>query len=146
MRMSPDFKEFLELLNAREVEYLVVGGYAVAFYGYPRYTGDIDIWIATNHENVQKVIDTLKIFGFASLDITIEDLSSEDVVIQLGYPPNRIDIMTSATGLYFNECYQLSNISMIDGVEVRFIDAESLKKYKKATNRHRDLDDLENLP
>ncbi len=146
MRMSPDFKEFFELLNERNVEYLVVGGYAVAFYGYPRYTGDIDIWIAASHINVEKVIDTLGEFGFASLNISIEDLAAEDVVIQLGYPPNRIDIMTSVTGLTFEESYKLSVTTTIDGVNVRFIDAQSLKKNKLATNRHRDLDDLENLP
>ncbi|MBX7155516.1 MAG: nucleotidyltransferase [Bacteriodetes bacterium] len=146
MRMSPDFKEFFELLNERNVEYLVVGGYAVAFYGYPRYTGDIDIWIAASHINVEKVIYTLGEFGFASLNISIEDLAAEDVVIQLGYPPNRIDIMTSVTGLTFEESYKLSVTTTIDGVNVRFIDAQSLKKNKLATNRHRDLDDLENLP
>ncbi|MEN8216920.1 MAG: hypothetical protein ABFS56_11230 [Pseudomonadota bacterium] len=99
MILSQDFREFIELLNYNQVRYLVVGGYAVAFHGHPRYTKDIDIWIWVSKNNAKKVLKTLDEFGFSSLGLKEEDFLEPGYVIQLGYPPNRIDILTQVTGL-----------------------------------------------
>lgn len=92
MELNQDFKEFIELLNEHKVEYLVVGGYAVAYHGHPRYTGDIDFWIAISKENAQKVVNALRDFGMGVLALQTEDLIKEDIIIQLGYEPNRIEL------------------------------------------------------
>src|ERR1035441_9948564 len=94
MIISKDFKEFLELLNKNKVKYLVVGGYAIAFHGYPRYTKDIDLWILMEKSNAESILKALDEFGFSGIGITVEDLNTPETVIQLGYPPNRIDLMT----------------------------------------------------
>lgn len=145
MKLPQDFREFLELLNEKKVEYIVVGGYAVAYHGFPRYTGDIDIWVAISKDNAEKIILALKEFGFASLQLSEEDFLQEDIVVQLGYEPVRIDIMTSVTGLTFSEVYQKAEKIILDEVVVTMIDLESLKKNKLFTNRNKDLGDLENL-
>jgi hypothetical protein len=92
--LNQDFKEFIQSLNDNQVRYLVIGGYAVALHGYPRYTKDIDIWIEMTLENAAKLIQALQQFGFGSLGLTSEDFLAPDQVIQLGYPPNRIDLIT----------------------------------------------------
>ncbi len=145
MIISKDFKEFLELLNKNKVKYLVVGGYALAFHGYPRYTKDIDLWILMEKSNAESILKTLNEFGFSGPGITVEDLNTPETVIQLGYPPNRIDLMTAVSGLTFDECYNKKIEVDIEGISVCFIDLESLKKNKKASGRHQDLADLENL-
>lgn len=146
MELNQDFKEFIQLLNEKQVEYLVVGGYAVAFHGYPRYTGDIDIWVAISKENAEKVMQVLKDFGFGSLAISEEDFLKQDLVIQLGYEPIRIDILTSLTALSFAECYDFAVLANLDDLLVKFINLENLKKNKLATGRQKDLGDVENLP
>jgi len=143
--LSKEFKEFTELLNDQKVEYLLVGGYAVVLYGYVRYTGDIDFWINPTEENANRLVEVLDRFGFGSLNLTTRDFTKDDQIIQLGYPPNRIDIITSVTGLTFTECYPKKNSFLIEGVEVQTISLEDLKKNKKASGRYKDLDDLENL-
>jgi hypothetical protein len=145
MELNPDFREFIELLNSNKVEYLVVGGYAVGFHGHPRYTGDIDFWIAISKENALKVIMVLNEFGFGHLSIQIEDLMNDDLIIQLGYEPNRIDILTSVTGLNFDECFKQRIIANFDEFFVNFIDIRNLRKNKASTGRAKDLGDLENL-
>ncbi len=145
MVLNKDFREFIELLNVHNIKYLVVGGYAVTIHGYPRYTNDIDIWFWVDRTNAKNLIDALKDFGFGSLDIKIEDFLNPDRVIQLGYPPNRIDLLTSVSGIEFEECYPKRVTIEIAGIKVDFIDIENLKKNKKATGRHKDLNDLENL-
>jgi predicted nucleotidyltransferase len=145
MIISKDFKEFLELLNKNKVKYLVVGGYAIAFHGYPRYTKDIDLWILMEKSNAESILKTLDEFGFSGIGITVEDLNTPETVIQLGYPPNRIDLMTEVSGLTFEECYDKKIEITVEGTSVSFIDLESLKKNKKASGRHQDLADLENL-
>ncbi|PWN05114.1 nucleotidyltransferase [Rhodohalobacter mucosus] len=143
--LSNEFKEFARLLNDQKVEYLLVGGYAVVLYGYVRYTGDIDFWINPTKKNAAKVVEVLNDFGFGSLDLGVEDFTKEDQIIQLGYPPNRIDIITSVTGLTFSDSYSNRNSFTIEGVAIQTISLEDLKKNKKASGRYKDLDDLENL-
>lgn len=145
MELNQDFKEFIELLNLNKVEYLVVGGYAVGFHGHPRYTGDIDFWIAISKENAFKVIKCLREFGFGSLTIDLEDFMKEDLILQLGYEPNRIDILTSVTGLNFADCYSEKVQAEFDDITVNFIDIRNLKINKSATGRAKDLGDLDNL-
>ena len=145
MIINKDFKEFLELLNKNQVKYLIVGGYAAAFHGHPRYTKDIDIWILMEKSNAENILKTLAEFGFPDLGITEGDLVSPEVVIQLGYAPNRIDLITEVSGLTFNDCYEKRVIVDVEGVKINFIDLESLKKNKKSSGRHQDLADLESL-
>ena len=145
MIINKDFKEFLELLNKNQVKYLIVGGYAVAFHGHPRYTKDIDIWILMDKSNAENILKTLVEFGFSDLGITEGDLVSPEVVIQLGYPPNRIDLITEVSGLTFKDCYEKRVIVDVEGVKINFIDLESLKKNKKSSGRYQDLADLESL-
>jgi hypothetical protein len=143
--LNQDFKEFIESLNDNGVRYLVVGGYAVALHGYPRYTKDMDIWVEMTVENASKIVKALDQFGFGSLDLKESDFTVPDQIIQLGYPPRRIDILTTLPGVEFSECFPLHVSVNIEDVPVNFIDIESLKRNKKATGRHQDLADLENL-
>lgn len=143
--LSKDFKEFIELLNAYEVRYLVVGGYAVAFHGHPRYTKDLDVWIERSKENALNALKALEKFGFGSLGLKSEDFLETDQIIQLGYPPNRIDILTTLKKLKFEDCYKARVEVEIQGLKINFIDLENLKKNKRATGRPQDLADAENL-
>ncbi len=145
MALNKDFKEFIELLNKNKVKYLIVGGYAVAFHGYPRYTRDPDIWLRINNQNAENIIKTLHEFGFNLPEIVSEDFLKKDNIIQLGYPPNRIDLLTEVTGLVFDECYSCKVVVVIDGVKLYFIDIVNLRVNKKSTGRSQDLADLENL-
>lgn len=143
--LNQDFKEFIQLLNDNHVHYLVVGGYAVALHGYPRYTKDIDIWIELAQENATRIIETLEQFGFGLLGLKENDFLVEDQIIQLGYAPNRIDIIFTLPGVKFKECNDKRLLVDIDGVEVNFIDRENLRNNKKATGKLQDLADLEKL-
>ncbi len=145
MRLTPDLKEFFQLLNANKVHYLVVGGYAVAFHGHPRYTKDIDIWIWINPENAARVVKTLQDFGFGSLGLQESDFLEAETIIQLGYAPNRIDLIMGVPGVDFEESYKSRVDDDVDGVRLSFIDLENLKKAKKASGRLQDLADIENL-
>lgn len=145
MILNPDFKEFFQLLNKNNVRYLVIGGFAVAFHGYPRYTKDIDIWLWINPENAKNVVRTLEDFGFKSLGLSIDDFLESETIIQIGHPPNRIDLIMTASGVDFEECYQSKIEEEIDGVNIPFIDLENLKKNKLATGRTQDMADIENL-
>jgi hypothetical protein len=143
--LNPDFKEFIQSLNDNQVRYLIIGGYAVALHGYPRYTKDIDIWIEMSEENAERILAALAQFGFASLDLTTEDFTTADRVIQLGYPPNRIDRITTPDGVEFSTCYAQKVDTELDELVISFIDLENLKLNKKASGRLQDLADLENL-
>ena len=145
MILNPDFKEFLQLLNTNDTRYLIIGGYAVAYHGYPRYTKDIDIWIETSSDNAKKVIKTLRDFGFESLGLKEDDFLEGDTVIQLGHPPNRIDLIMGAPGVDFNTCYESRVEEEIDGVCLPFINLKNLKEQKRASGRHQDLADIQNL-
>jgi Nucleotidyl transferase of unknown function (DUF2204) len=143
--LTHDFKEFAELLNSNRVEYLVVGGYALAAYGHPRYTGDLDFWVGTHPANADKLLVALQQFGFGGMDISKEDLTKPNSMIQLGYPPRRIDLMTSIDGVDFVQCYQRRLVVTLGDMDVSFIAVEDFKANKRATGRHRDLADLETL-
>lgn len=145
-QLPEDFKEFLKLLNAHGVEYLIVGGYAVGYYGYPRATGDLDVWISKRHGNVKKIISVLKEFGFDNPELTEDLFIKEDKIVRLGNPPLRIEIMTSISGVEFNECYDSKTVFDVDNIPMSLISLTHLKKNKKASNRHIDLNDLEHLP
>lgn len=147
IHLSKDFKEFIELLNKNNVRFLVVGAYAVGLHGYVRFTGDLDVWVEVSEENATRLMKCLDQFGFGSLSgLTVQDFNKDNSVVQLGYPPLRIDIMTSVSGINFSECYQKKEVTSIDGVDVPYLDLASLKQNKSSTNRKKDLGDLENLP
>lgn len=105
MEIQQDFKELLELFNAHKVEYLIVGGYALAFHGAPRYTGDMDLWVKPDKVNAQRIMAALDEFGFGSVGLEARDFESPHKVVQLGVPPVRVDIMTSLTGVVWEEAF-----------------------------------------
>ena len=142
---SKDFKEFIQLLIKNRVEYLVVGGYAVGFHGYPRYTGDIDIWINPVKENVTKMALVLEEFGFLPQHFNIEDFRKQENIIRIGLPPNRIDLVVSIDGVNFAECYPNRVVEELGEMKINFISFNDLIKNKKACNRTKDQIDLENL-
>ncbi len=144
-QLPPDFKEFLKLLNAKDVEYLLIGGYAVGYHGYPRSTGDMDIWIAINCANAEKVVMVLQEFGFNVPELSSEVFLEQDKVIRMGVPPFRIEILTTISGVSFRECYSRCVEDTFDGVEVKIIALNDLKMNKAASGRAKDIDDLENL-
>lgn len=142
---SQDFKEFVELLIKYKTEYLIVGGYAVGIHGHPRYTGDLDIWLNPTLENAEKVILCINDFGFASVGLKVSDFTKEGNIIQLGFPPLRIDLLTEIDGVKFNECYNNRKEVEIEDIIVNFIGYLDLLENKKKSGRHKDLDDIENL-
>lgn len=123
----------------------MIGGYAVAIHGHPRYTKDIDIWVEMSSENANKLMTALEQFGFGSLGLSAQDFQSPDQIIQLGYPPNRIDLITTPDGVDFETCYRSKIEIFVDDIPIQFIDLDNLKKNKKASGRLQDLADLENL-
>jgi hypothetical protein len=146
MQLPPDFKDFLKLLNLNQVEYLLIGGYAVSYYGYPRATGDMDVWIAINPENAIKIVEVFKEFGFNVPDLSTDLFLQENKVIRMGNPPLRLEILTTISGVDFSECFQEKFVTEIDGIDVNLISLKHLKLNKKASGRFKDLNDLENLP
>jgi len=145
-RLPHDFKEFLKLLNAHQVEYLLIGGYAVGYYGYPRATADMDIWIAVNPDNADKIVAVLKEFGFDSSELSPEMFLKQWQIIRIGVPPVRIEIATTISGVNFSECFAQRVVVELDGVKTNLISLNHLKINKKASARHQDLADLEHLP
>lgn len=143
--LNRDFKECVASFNAHGVEYLVVGGYALAAHGRPRYTGDIDLWVRPTHENARRVLAALKAFGFGALAITETDLITPGNVIQLGYPPRRIDLLTSIDGVEFDTCHAQRLDLNTDGVDLPVIGLDDFKANKRATGRTQDRADLEAL-
>jgi hypothetical protein len=143
--LSKDFKEFLRLLSEKSVSCLVIGGYAVAFHGYPRYTKDIDIWIKNDRETIDGLLAALNDFGFGSLGLEPADFTGEETVFQLGHPPNRIDILTELEDMDFDSCYARRHEITIDDVLLTVIDVQDLIKAKRTAGRHQDLADVENL-
>ncbi len=146
IHLPSDFKEFLKLLNAHQVEYLLIGGYAVSYHGYPRATVDMDIWIALQPANAERIVAVLKEFGFDFPELSPQLFLKEWQVIRLGVPPVRIELATTVSGVNFNECYAERVADILDGVKVNLISLRHLKINKQASGRHQDLADLENLP
>jgi hypothetical protein len=145
MVRNQDFKEFVQSLNDNQVRYLVVGGYAVAFHGHPRYTKDLDVWVEPTPDNAVNVVAALDQFGFGSLALQPADFLEADQIIQLGFPPNRIDILTTLPGVNFESCYTSRVVTNMDEVQVNFIDVNHLKMNKRASGRFQDMADIENL-
>lgn len=143
--LNPDFREFIQSLNDNRVRYLVVGGYAVALHGHPRYTKDLDVWIEATPENAARMVKALEQFGFGSLGLRAEDFLVPDQVIQLGYAPNRIDLLSTLEGVDFDSCYAARVEVEMDGLTVHFIGLDDLKANKQAAGRLQDLADLEGL-
>lgn len=145
MEAQPDYKELLELFNAQGVEFLIVGAYALAFYGAPRTTGDINLLVHSTPDNAARVVAALDAFGFGSLGLTTDDFQTPDQVIQLGVPPVRIDILTSLSGVTWNEANEGKEPGNYGDVPVFFIGKTEYIKNKKATGRKKDEADVEAL-
>jgi len=133
-------------LKDKNIEYLLIGGYAVGYHGYPRATNDMDIWIAIEPKTASQMVLALKEFGFDTPQLTEALFLKENSIVRMGVPPMRIEILTTISGVTFAECYKERIVDEIGGVEVNIINIEHLKVNKKASGRHKDLDDLENLP
>jgi hypothetical protein len=142
---NKDFREFVELLNSNGVKYLVVGGHAVALHGYPRFTGDLDIWIATDPENTVRVAKVLSDFGFGSLKFSAQDFVRPGYAIQLGRPPYRIDILTSIDAVAFSRAYRRRRTVRAGALTIPFIALKDLLRNKRATGRPQDLADVARL-
>ena len=145
MAIQQDFKELLELFSKHRVEYMIVGGYALAFHGAPRYTGDMDIYVKPDAKNARRIIAALDDFGFRIVGLAISDFEIPDRVIQLGVPPVRIDIITSLTGVTWEEAFSGRQAGKYGDIDVYFIGREHFIANKKALGRKRDLADLELL-
>ena len=146
IHLPPDFKDFLKLLNEHKVQYLLIGGYAVGYHGYPRATADMDIWVAIHPDNAGKIVAVLCEFGFDVPELTADLFLQEKQIVRMGVPPVKLEIVTSISGVEFDECYQERITDVLDGVKVDLIDLTHLKINKKASGRYKDLADLENLP
>ena len=145
-RLPDDFKDFLRLLNVHHVEYLVIGGYAVGYHGYPRATADLDVWIARSPENAARVVTALREFGFADATLSVDLFLEPARIVRMGVPPFRIEIATTISGVEFEACFENRVTTVIDDVPAFIIDLVDLRENKKASGRHKDLDDLEHLP
>ncbi len=143
--LNPDLKEFLELLRKNNVKYLVIGGYAVNYYGYSRFTRDLDIWIWIDPENLSLLLHTIKEFGFESIGLKLEDFNDPKNVIQLGRAPNRIDLLVDVDGLDFNNCFKRKKVDTYQDVDINIISLDDLITAKKNAARLQDLADAEFL-
>jgi len=146
LALPNDFKEFLRLLRAHGVEYILVGGWAVIYHGYPRTTDDLDVWIGVAPENAKRVVHVLKEFGFDVPELSESLFLQNDQIVRLGMEPLRIEIMTSASGVEFSDCYGERLEATLDNEPVSLINLRHLRVNKKASGRLKDLNDLEHLP
>jgi predicted nucleotidyltransferase len=142
IRLPRDFKEFLKLLEENEVEYLLVGGYAVGLHGYPRPTGDIDFWISRSSSNAEKVFEVFVQFGFNSPDLSVSLFTLEKSIVRMGVAPFKIEVITHIDGVRFDDCYPSRLETQIDGCNVKVINYEDLLTNKKASGRPKDINDL----
>ena len=145
MRLNRDFHELLACFARNDVRYLVVGGWALAAHGVTRLTKDLDLWVWPEVENARAVVTALEDFGFSGLGLVLEDFMEADMVVQLGYPPNRVDLLTTPSGVGFEQCWDERVTVEIDALSVPFIGLEGLKANKRATGRPQDLVDLDAL-
>ncbi|HEY2586352.1 MAG TPA: hypothetical protein VGI81_11365 [Tepidisphaeraceae bacterium] len=144
--LFPDFKEFLKLLNSSKVRYLLIGGYAVNFHGHHRTTGDMDIWIAVDPDNAQRISATLQQFGFSIASVPPEMFLETGRIFRFGVKPVRIELLTSPSGIDFETCYSRRVEAEIDGVAIPVLALQDLRENKRAAGRPKDEDDLLNLP
>ncbi len=144
--LPPDLKEFLRLLHSNGAEYLLVGGYAVGYYGYPRATGDMDVWIARSEANAKNVTAALKAFGFGDSSVSPELFITPNRVFRMGNPPLRIELLTDISGVEFAECWEKRVIFVADGISINIINLDDLKQNKLASGRIKDKNDIANLP
>jgi hypothetical protein len=145
MNLQKYLREFVELLSALDVHFLVVGAFAVAYHGYPRYTADIDLFVERSSVNAERLLHAIHQFGFGDVGLTKDNFLSEDQVIQLGVAPNRIDLLTHISGVAFEDAWDSRELGDMGGLLVPFISREMLKKNKAASGRTQDLADLEHL-
>lgn len=142
MQLPQDFKDFLKLLNLHNAEYMVIGGYAVGFHGYPRATGDLDIWIGINPKNAERLILVLKEFGLDIPETHKEVFVQENKVFRMGKPPIRIQLLTTISGSNFTDCYPNRILTALDEIPANIINKKDLIQNKKASGRPKDMDDL----
>ena len=145
MTLHKDIREFIGLCLSRKVDFLLVGGYALAFHGAPRFTEDIDLMVLVSPENADKLFDVIETFGFGKTGITREDFLDAGQVIQLGRAPNRIDLLTGISGVTWDEAWASRTPVSLDGLEIHAIGKEQLIRNKQATGRPQDLADLARL-
>ena len=145
MPLPEDWRAFIESLNSNGVEYVIVGAVALAYHGFPRYTGDLDVLVGNSPENTKRLESALAAFGFASLGLKAADFADSYRVIQLGVPPNRIDLLTSITGVPFDEAWADRVEADMEGTRVSFISRQALIRNKRLTGRAQDKADLEAL-
>ena len=144
--LSRDFREFLQFLNEHAVDYLLIGGHAVALHGYPRATSDLDVWIGVSEVNAQRLTKALQRFGFDLPEVTPALFLQPDRIIRMGVPPNQIEILTGIDGVQFSDCYPRRVTLELNEVPVCVISSEDLKINKRASGRNKDLADLDELP
>jgi hypothetical protein len=146
MRLPPDFKEFLRLLRSNGVEYLLIGGYAVGYHGYPRATNDIDVWIAVSKQNAERTVAALREFGFGTQGLSTAPFLNPKGLVRMGRPPLQIEIVTFVSGLEFDAAHRNRIEGQMDGVAISVLSLGDLKRNKEASGRLKDLADLEQLP
>ena len=145
MKLPEDFKEFLKLLNEIEASYLLVGGYAVGYHGYPRTTADMDIWVKNSPGNALKLVEVFHAFGMADGSLNPALFQEEGRILRMGHPPMRIEVMNHIDGVEFDACYSRKIVDEVDGLKINMIGKEDLLKNKETSGRYKDLDDLEHL-
>jgi hypothetical protein len=145
MRLQKDLREFIELLNSTKVRYLLVGGHAVAYHGFPRFTGDIDFFIECSASNLALVAKVLTDFGFATLAAQVSPASTAGMIFQLGRPPNRIDLVTAIDGVSFEEAWESREAAILDGLPTNVLSKPLLIRNKRASGRPKDLEDVRQL-
>jgi hypothetical protein len=145
-QLPPDFREFLKLLHGARVEYLLVGGYAVGYYGYPRATMDMDVWIAVHPDNAARVSKVMRRFGFPEESVPPEIFLRKGEMVRMGVAPVRLEILTELSGVAFQPCWRRRRRARLDGVIVNLIGLADLRRNKHASARHKDLGDLSHLP
>jgi predicted nucleotidyltransferase len=144
--LPADFREFLKLLNETDVEYLLIGGYAVGYHGYPRATADMDVWVAISADNAAKLVDVFRRFGMQDAKLRPELFLQRGKIIRVGVPPMQIEVLTAIDGVAFPDCFAVREVVILDGQKVNMISLPDLRKNKLASGRHKDMDDLEHLP
>ena len=144
--LPADFREFLKLLNEASVEYLLIGGYAVGYHGYPRTTADMDVWVAISPANAERLVEVFRRFGMDDSSLTVDLFLQHGKIVRMGVPPMRIEVITAIDGVTFAESFARREAVVLDGLRVNMISLADLRKNKLASGRHKDLDDLEHLP